>query len=56
MNTKHENQMKTRNGARCIPTGRNKEVGSMTYRECQMLPIHPQRFEWINERNLSPDR
>lgn len=52
----------TVNGAHCIPTGKRgvrdssgfvpKDDGSWLY--CQMLPIVPQRFEWIRSSNLKP--
>lgn len=42
----------TRNGQQVILTGQTKTTDRFTYKQAQMLPIHPQRLEWINERNL----
>jgi hypothetical protein len=53
----------TRNGAECLPLGpRRFADGSAThaeakrealqYLQCQMLPAHPQRIEWVREDNI----
>lgn len=49
---------KTLNGARCVPTGGNgsqglviDEAGAERIR-MQMLPVHPQRFEFIRKDRL----
>lgn len=52
----------TRNGAEVVPTGRvftasgvriaKAEKMHQHYVECQMLPIHPQRFERVLVDNL----
>lgn len=56
---------KTRNGAYCIVLGprrtpKGERVAhdhkghAIYYLQCQMLPIDPQRIEWIREDNLTP--
>lgn len=57
---------KTRNGALCVPLGPRRyadgrrtsaeaERGpAIQYLQCQMMPAHPQRIEWIREDNLTP--
>lgn len=53
---KHPDAQKTLNGAEFIPTGERKNLGSeknpRVYVRAQMLPVHPQRFEWIAQRNI----
>jgi hypothetical protein len=46
---------KTKRGTPLVLTGRVKTVGNDVYREAQMLPVHPQRLEWVNEKNLRKD-
>lgn len=53
----------TKNGAKCIPTGKYfYSDGSRTveeeadYVEVQMLPAHPQRFERVRKSNLSKEK
>ena len=56
---KHPDQQKTRNGAKFIPLGQQRNLGSeknpRIYVYAQMLPVHPQRFEWIAQRNIVSD-
>lgn len=45
----------TRNKAKCIPMSPAQKKDSAfghTYILMQMLPIHPQRIEWIRKDNL----
>lgn len=48
----------TRKGAKCVTMpGPQKRSGSgsnarLTYIYMQMLPVNPQRFEWVREDNL----
>lgn len=44
----------TRNGAKCVlmPGPVKKKAAGNEYVLMQMLPVHPQRFEWIREDNL----
>jgi hypothetical protein len=50
--------LETRNGTRVIPLMpaqldyRDGPSGKECYRLCQLMPIEPQRLEWINVKNI----
>jgi hypothetical protein len=49
------NLYETRNKAKCVPYSpaqHREEENGHTYILMQMLPAHPQRFEWIRKDNL----
>ena len=52
----HPDTQKTFKGALFLPTGETRNIGTQAapriYVRAQMLPIHPQRFEWIAQRNI----